>query len=173
MYLGSSRPFDAARLSESGWIAVSGVKEVRQEDDKACGAAALEMVLSRFQEPCSQADIIRNCRLDPVDGILAGALREFARAHGFRARLIRGRREDIEYELRRGRPPIVGLVKPYADRAALHYEVVVAIHMEREEIVTIDPGRGYTINSWEGFQQEWQPSDRLLLAIGPFPRGAE
>jgi hypothetical protein len=65
--------------------------------------------------------------------------------------------------LSKHRPVLVGLVKPYVNSLARHYEVVVALHPERQLVVTLDPAHGWRSNTYEGFFAEWDPSKRLTL----------
>jgi ABC-type bacteriocin/lantibiotic exporter with double-glycine peptidase domain len=170
-YLGTATAFPLEELDrEPGWLAVRGVSPVRQETDEDCGAAALSMVLAYWGDGSDRAAIAEACRPEAGSGIRAGDLRDFARGRGLRAWLIRGRVDDLERELSRGRPVVVGVVKPYRTGGMRHYEVVTALHRERARVVTFDPARGWTVNSLEGFLAEWEPASRLLLIVY---RGAE
>ena len=123
---------------------------------------ALEMVLRSYGKslgdgPANQED----------QGVAAGLLRDLAREKGFRAHVIEGSFQDLEEHLRKGRPLIVGLVKPFITGAKPHYEVVAGFHPTRGDVATLDPARGWTLNGWEGFLKEWAGSGRLLLVIAP------
>ncbi|HKS16713.1 MAG TPA: cysteine peptidase family C39 domain-containing protein [Planctomycetota bacterium] len=156
-YAGTARDADAAVLAEPGWTSVR-VAAVRQESKKDCGAAALAMVLGYFGSSVAPVEI---------ESMRADALRDFARSRGFAAHCIPGERADLAAELADGRPVLVGLVKPTLEGGVQHYEVVVG--MSRDEIATIDPARGLTVNSWEGFDREWTPAKRLAVIIAPPP----
>jgi ABC-type bacteriocin/lantibiotic exporter with double-glycine peptidase domain len=125
------------------------------------------MVLGHFGAKTSLEQVVA---LDPPDdvGVRAGALRDVARAKGFEAFIVEGTFNDIIDQLARNRPVLVGLAKPImAGRALAHYEVVVGIDKRDRRIITLDPGRGLTENSLEGFAREWVPTGRVTLIVFP------
>jgi hypothetical protein len=98
-------------------------------------------------------------------GFKAGALRDFARTRGLAAYVVSGRLIDIQLELEKRRPVIVGLQKRYPKRFLSHYEVVVGIHPKQKRIATLDPARGWRENTWNGFLAEWRPARQLTLIM--------
>jgi hypothetical protein len=112
------------------------------------------MVLGYWQIPASRAEIVYHCPPVPGQGCRAGELRNFARSKGLSAFLFRGELADLAHELARGRPVVVGLVKPYSDGTFTHYEVVAAMHPQEGLIVTLDPARHWRSNCSEGFAAE-------------------
>ncbi|HKS16388.1 MAG TPA: cysteine peptidase family C39 domain-containing protein [Planctomycetota bacterium] len=165
-YLGTAKTFDASDLRhEEGWVAVRGVTEIRQASTTDCGAAALAMVFSWWGVREDLSDVLAACPPGP-EGIKAAALRAHAKAKGLSAYAFEGKTEDLERELKRGRPLIVGMVKPYAlTGGATHYEVVVAWHPEKKVVVTLDPAAGWRQNGLDGFLREWDPAGRLVLLV--------
>ena len=170
-YAGSARRADPALLEEPAWRAERGVPVILQESRRDCGAAALAMVLAFFGDRIPPGEIVTRCAPAPGRGIRADALRDFAKSRGFDAFCLPAGRDDLEAELDAGRPILVGLVKPQMDGALPHYEVVVGLDGAGRRIATIDPARGLTVNSWEGFAAEWEPAGRLALVVGPRDRG--
>jgi ABC-type bacteriocin/lantibiotic exporter with double-glycine peptidase domain len=169
-YRGSATDFDPKELQRGeGWLTAAEVPVILQKDREGCGAAVLAMALAAWRRPATQDEILQACPPIPGKGIQAGALRDFARRTGLQAFVLEGEISDLEHELSKARPLIVGLVKPTGDRGLTHFELVVALHRERGVIVTIDPSRGWRQNSFEGFRSEWEPAGRLLLAIFPSP----
>jgi ABC-type bacteriocin/lantibiotic exporter with double-glycine peptidase domain len=166
LYSGSARPADTAILDAPGWVAVRNVPVLRQETQRDCGAAALAMVLAVYGDRVPPAEIMARCQAGPDRGIRAEALRAFALSRGLAASLISATREDIITELGEGRPLLVGVVKPVANGGFPHYEVIVGIHAGTFDVASIDPARGLTVNTWEGFLREWDPADRLGLVAG-------
>jgi ABC-type bacteriocin/lantibiotic exporter with double-glycine peptidase domain len=158
-YLGTAEEWDP-RTAGREFILISGLSPVRQADSTGCGPAALAMVLRYHGDPIGD-DVL------PADdqGVAARALRDLARSRGFNAHLIEGSFEDLEEHLRKGRPLIVGLVKPFLSGAKPHYEVVAGIDPVRGTVATVDPARGWTVNSEEGFLEEWGRSGRLMLIV--------
>ncbi len=165
-YTGTARSFEPETLeTEPGWLAVRGVPLVRQEMREDCGAAALAMVLAYWRTPISIDDVKAACPPIPDKGIRAGDLREYARKKGLQAFLIHGQIADLETEIGRRRPVVVGLVKPYVSGTFTHYEVVVGIHPEQRLVVTLDPARGWQQNSFDGFLAEWEPAGKPTLVL--------
>ncbi|HTM22529.1 MAG TPA: cysteine peptidase family C39 domain-containing protein [Kofleriaceae bacterium] len=147
-YRGPGHHFDPARLDrEDGWLTAGDVPLIRQQGDSDCGAAALAMVLGYWQRPLGGAELAEARKLGPRGGAPAGHLR------------------DLRYELRRGRPVMVGMLKRHGDRLLAHYEVVVAIHPTRGVVVTLDPARGWQEYDVAGFLQEWKPTQQLALVV--------
>ena len=166
-YAGSARDFSPGALArEPGWVAIGGVPLVRQETESECGAAAVAMVVS-YWTGAAPARILAGIRPAPERGLPAGRLRQLARRHRLAAFLIRAELADLEHELRRGRPVLVGLAKPQRRGVLSHYEVVVAIHPRRRRVVTLDPGHGWRQNSYAGFLAEWRPVRGLALVVSP------
>jgi ABC-type bacteriocin/lantibiotic exporter with double-glycine peptidase domain len=171
-YAGSARDFAPAALErEAGWIAVDGVPLVEQETESECGAAAIAMVVSYWTGKPT-AGLLAEIRPAPERGLAAARLRQFARGHGLAAFLIEGDLADLEREVRRGRPVLVGMAKPQRRGVLAHYEVVVAVHPRERRIVTLDPGHGWRQNSFAGFLAEWRPVRGLALMVSPPARSA-
>lgn len=172
-YRGASREVSAATLAEQpGWVRLDDVELVRQKGIKDCGAAALSMVL-RYHEPRGPASLERAAidlalRDAPGQGLAAGELRDYARALGFDAFVIRGTFDDLMHEVDAGRPVIVGVHKPLSSGEALaHYEVFVGYHRERGEVLTLDPARGLRRFEREGFNEEWAAAGLVTLVVLP------
>jgi ABC-type bacteriocin/lantibiotic exporter with double-glycine peptidase domain len=168
-YAGSARDFAPARLrQEPGWIAVRAVPVERQREEEDCGAAALAMLLSYWTgEP--PAGIAARLRPAPKGGHTAGHLRDEVRGRGLAAYLIQGTMADLERELRDGRPVLVGLVKPQRKGVLTHYELVVALHVARGLVVTLDPAAGWRENDRDGFAAEWSAAHHLALVVSAMP----
>jgi ABC-type bacteriocin/lantibiotic exporter with double-glycine peptidase domain len=165
-YLGEAKDFDPAELkSEPGWIAAPGVAVELQKQADDCGTAALSMIFDYWRIPRDEEN--PNAHLIPGKGISARDLRDLARKNGLESYLIHGQWSDLRNELSRGHPVIVGLLKLGRSGLVTHYEVVVAIHPDREVVVTHDPASGWRQNSRSGFQKEWDPAGYLTLVFYP------
>jgi len=165
---GSGRAFDPESLdTESGWIAVKGMELTRQETREESGIAALGMLLRHHGRAVLPEKIAQACPIEPGGGSRAGRMRDLARSQGLEAFLFHGDLSDFSTELARGHPVLVGLVKHSASDAATRYEVAVAIHPERRQIVTLDSASGWRSNSYESFLREWNPAGRLTLVVFP------
>jgi len=167
-YLGSARDITPGALAAGeGWELIEGVPEVRQASQEDCGAAALDMVLRYWGRPITPDDVRAASPAAPAHGIKAAALRELALGQGLHAFLIEGRLSDLDRELERNRPILVGVMKRYHQRVYPHYEVVVGINRREQRILTLDPAHGLRENSSEGFVTEWAAAGHLALIVFP------
>jgi hypothetical protein len=165
-YVGSARPFAKATFArEPGWVAVGGVPELRQQEELDCGPTAVAMVLDFWGRPATIGDVRADSGAQPDDGVQAGTLRDVVRERGLFAFLFEGTVDDLERELGAGRPVVVGLAKRYSNGVYAHYEVVAGLHRARGLVVTVDPGRGWTVNTLDGFLREWEPTHNLTLVV--------
>lgn len=175
-YHGSARtatPADLADPRES-WNRVEGVPPVRQVAREDCGAAALAMVLGYWGLPITR-EAVGAGTANPAaaaHGIRAAALRDFARHQGLQAFLVEGDFAELDRELGRHRPILVGVMKRYGQRIYPHYEVVVGMSRRDQSVLTLDPAHGLRVNSREGFIAEWTAAGRLTLIVFPSPRAA-
>ncbi|HWO10502.1 MAG TPA: cysteine peptidase family C39 domain-containing protein [Polyangiaceae bacterium] len=172
-YKGASREVSAGMLAEQpGWVRLENVQLVRQRGTKDCGAAALATVFGYLHPggpaALGRAAIDASLREQPGRGLAAGQLRDYARARGFDAFVIKGSMEDLQHEVEAGRPPIVGMYKPLSSGKVLaHYEVFVGFHREREQILTLDPARGLREFGQEGFLEEWRAAGQVSIVVLP------
>jgi len=176
-YVGSARGFDPAEFDrDPAWVAVRGILPVLQEGESDCGAAVLATVLRYWGVPTDRREVFEGCG-SPAGGIRAEDLRAFVRGKGLQARLFEGTFEDLERELSKRRPVLVGTVKPHVTFVRTHYELVVGLHRGDRRVVTLDPAEGWRQNTWDGFLEEWRPARCLMMAVyrleGPAapPRG--
>jgi ABC-type bacteriocin/lantibiotic exporter with double-glycine peptidase domain len=173
-HLGGGQPVDPARITaEPGWIAAEATPEVRQRSENDCGPAVLAMVAGRWHMPLALGEAAGAVGAPPERGAKLGELRKAARSLGLVAYAIRGDPATITYELRAGRPVIVGLLIPQDRRTAKsHYEVVVAAHPGSNELVSIDPGSGWRVRNLAEFDAEWEAAGRpALIVLGPAADG--
>src|SRR5688572_8394441 len=163
---GTARPatFDELRREE-GWLLLDSVPFVRQVSGKGCGAACLAMVLRHWGDGPAVEELERECFAPGQDGIRASDLRDAARRRGLAAYLFRGTLDDLEHELARGRPVVVGLAKPAGGGLLAHFEVVVGIHRARGRIAALDPARGLVCDSLPAFEGEWTPANGVTLVV--------
>lgn len=160
-----------AVAAEPGWITVRDVPLVSQAGKSDCGAAAMTMLLKFWGS--TDATLADTAAALPADagkeGQRAGDLRDLARARGLEAFLVTAELADLEAQLALGRPVLVGLQKPVGlpigrrQRVLAHYEIVIGLHPQKRQILTLDPAEGLRRNSIEGFAKEWEPSKRLAL----------
>jgi ABC-type bacteriocin/lantibiotic exporter with double-glycine peptidase domain len=136
---------------------------VLQDTSHDCGAAALASVMRFWGHPASPASI--EASLGRTDARLrAGDIESYARKSGLSSYVFFGTMTDIVHELRQGRPIIVGLGKKYeAEKAVSHYEVVVGYEPKKKLVLLLDPGRGWQVDSLDGFAKEWALSKAVTI----------
>jgi ABC-type bacteriocin/lantibiotic exporter with double-glycine peptidase domain len=166
-YTGSAHSIHPQTLrSEPGWELAADVPLIEQRNEHDCGAAALAMVLAHYR-PELRAEVValgdNNQRMTALE------MRDHARRLGFSAFVVEGDLRDVIFELRQGRPVIVGMAKPTLEGHVAHYEVVIGIHLESQRVATLDPAVGWQQDSFGGFVSEWQGSDRALILVVPPP----
>ncbi|OGQ91970.1 MAG: hypothetical protein A2289_19600 [Deltaproteobacteria bacterium RIFOXYA12_FULL_58_15] len=167
-YLGSAKSISAGALTAGdGWELIAGVPEVRQTSQEDCGTAALDMVLGYWGRPITPDEVRGASLAAPEGGIKAAALRQLAHGQGLQAFLIEGRMSDLDRELGKNRPILVGVMKRYRQRVYPHYEVVVGMNRRKQRILTLDPAHGLRENSSEGFATEWTAAGHLALIVFP------
>ncbi|MBZ0230980.1 MAG: hypothetical protein K8M05_01390 [Deltaproteobacteria bacterium] len=163
-YKGQSRTVAPAQLrADDAWLLVEA-PAVKQRANVDCGAAALAMVVARWRPELDRARIAGSLRVVD-DGFRMGDLRDVARAAGLRAFAVQGDRELLRHELERGRPVVIGLHRPYRDRARAHYEVVIGVHPDGR-VATIDPADAkWHVRPWRGLAAEWDSAGRPALVV--------
>lgn len=165
VYTGSASTLKPNELREDqGWVRVEGVPELHQQHELDCGPTALAMVLGYHGAASKEALL---AELPEEQRSVVTQLRDVAKKHGFESYVIEGKPEDLVYELKHGRPVIVGVAKPTLKDAVAHYEVVVGLHRESQRVATIDPAVGLRQNTFNGFLTEWQGAGRVLLVVIP------
>ena len=163
-YLGSAREFDPSDFArDPRWIRADSVPLILQREQRDCGAAAAAMVLAHWNRPTPREEILALKPPARGRGMTAGDLKACLELKGLKAFTGKGTLELLEKQLRKGRPAIVGLVKPHLQGLFTHFEVAVAVHPVEKRVVTLDPARGWRENDLEGFFAEWEPAGRTLL----------
>jgi ABC-type bacteriocin/lantibiotic exporter with double-glycine peptidase domain len=173
-YQGTAHPVAVRQVArESGWVRVQGVPVVLQNGLTDCGAAALSAVLKFWGRDVAPDDIRSRTHMQGA-GLRAGELRDFTRRQGLGAFVFYGSLDDVMHELASGRPVIVGTAKPYSGKKRFtHYEVVVGYNRETQRLLTMDPARGWSENSLDGFMGEWAPTRRVTLVVVALPPSDE
>jgi ABC-type bacteriocin/lantibiotic exporter with double-glycine peptidase domain len=163
-YQGTAREARPSTLvQDSNWVMVRGFPRVMQKGNHDCGAAALSAVLEFWGKPTT-ADQISNAVGKRGEQLRARDIETYAKSAGLSSFVFFGTMNDIVYEVKRGRPIIVGVGKPYADKKALaHYEVVVGYEPKKRQVLLLDPARGWQVDSFEGFAKEWSVSKGVTV----------
>ncbi len=168
-YQGTAKEVQPSLVVRDGnWVLAPRLPRVMQEANHDCGAAALAAVL-RFWGHATSPDQVVAATRRTGQRLSAGDLEKYARSAGFSSYVFFGTMTDIVYELRRGRPVIVGVGKPYQEGKVLaHYEVVVGYEPTKRQVLLLDPASGWQVDSVEGFAKEWSFSKGVTVVV--FPR---
>lgn len=103
-----------------------------------------------------------------TEAVTAGTMRDRLRQHGYQAFLIEGTEQDLQDQLRRGRAPLIGIVRPSPTGKGLtHYLLVVAYHPQREQYAVIDPAYGLRALDASALTAMWAPASNLTLVAFP------
>jgi ABC-type bacteriocin/lantibiotic exporter with double-glycine peptidase domain len=151
-----------------GWELVSGVPFVEQHSRHDCGPAALAMVLRYWGVTVGVEEVVAGGRPASAAerGMRAGELRDYARARGLDAFVVKGEPGDLRAQIDRRRPLIVGLAQSEPGGTIVgHYEVVIGFNHRRRLILTIDPAAGWRESSFEAFAVEWSGAEQLALVV--------
>ena len=151
--------------AEPGWLLLDAVPFVPQEKQTDCGAACLSMALAHWGVDAPRAAIESECAVDGQEGLRAAALRDAAKRRGMSAFVFRGRVKDLEHELARGRPVVVGLLKSIGPVTLSHFEVVVGLHPGAGRVAALDPARGLVRDSLPAFAGEWAAAGDVTLVV--------
>jgi predicted double-glycine peptidase len=163
-YQGSAKPAQVASLANQGsWVIVPNFPRVMQSSNHDCGAAALAAVLGYWGKPTTPERVAETERKEGRR-LRASDIERHAKAAGLSAFVFYGNMADIVYEVKRGRPVIVGVGKPYGENKAIaHYEVVIGVEPEQKRVLLLDPSKGFQTNSYEGFATEWAASKGVTI----------
>ncbi len=160
----------AAAGPASIWIDVPYIHQPRE----GCGAASLAMVMTYWaakqgEAPGSDSDVAviqRELYSAQDHGISAERMRDYLLQHSFQAFAINGSWNDIEEQLRKGRPLIVAL-KPSGQKE-LHYVVVDGVDSKRGLVTMNDPAeRKLLTRERAGFEREWRATHNWILLALP------
>ena len=164
-YKGGARAVHPTTLS-SDWLRAAETPVVKQRQMADCGLAALAMVAGAWGRQWTIDDLAR--RLPPgKKGIKLRNLRDLARARGLEAFAIKASTKDLQHELGKGRPVLLGLMLPH-DRKTnrSHYEVAIAINTKDGTVITIDPATGeWMRRSPQVFDIEWKAAGYAALVV--------
>lgn len=161
-----------AEVPAALWIDVPFVAQPRE----GCGAASLSMVMQYWAgkqgtsvPPASDVARIQHELYSKGEhGIAAEQMGAYLRQHGFQAFAFPGKWSDLEEQIAKGRPLIVGL-RPEG-QSELHYVVIDGIDTARELVTMNDPAIRKLLNEERGrFEKEWSATHNWTLLAVPAP----
>ncbi len=156
------------------WIDVPFVRQPRD----GCGAASIAMVMQYWAaqpgiHTAPEADIAaiqRQLYSSKEHGIPASSMQRYLQQRGFVAIAFSGSWNDLEEQLKKGRPLIVAL-KPQG-QSQLHYVVIDGTDPLRGLVMMNDPAeRKLLTQERAGFEKEWSATHNwALLAVPAAPQ---
>jgi ABC-type bacteriocin/lantibiotic exporter with double-glycine peptidase domain len=91
----------------------------------------------------------------------------YLKGSGFRVFPLDGNWNDLQEQLKQGRPLIVSL-QPGNSKAPLHYVVVTGIDWQSGAVFINDPARGKLLRIERAdFEKEWRPNRNWMLLALP------
>jgi len=142
------------------------------QERNGCGAASVSMVWRYWKERLpertldepSPEDVYRQLYNPAAKGIALADMRRYLEEGGFGAYTLRGEWSDLEQQLSKGRPVVVGL-KPRQTKA-MHFVVVAG--SEDGRVWLNDPTRSKPSRlSRDKFQKQWNLAERWMLLAVP------
>ncbi len=142
---------------------------VAQKSEADCGWAVLDAVKRRWV--LEGISLSGNSRESPpqsgTSSLTAGQLKRLLEDAGLRAFVVAGTFEDLQIELRAGRPVVVGTYRVKNDVALGHYQVVAGVARSGDQLLLMDPARGWHTQSFEAFDKLWSLSKRVAIVAMP------
>jgi ABC-type bacteriocin/lantibiotic exporter with double-glycine peptidase domain len=164
-YRGGARAVHPTQLSDQ-WLRASETPVIKQKHQTDCGLAALAMIGGAWGRNWTLDDLVHRHK-PGKHGIKLGVLRDVARERGLEAFAIKATRKDLETELAKGRPVMLGLMLPH-DRKSnrSHYEVAIALNKQDGTLITIDPATGeWMRRSPKVLDIEWKAAGYAALVV--------
>ena len=173
----SVAPFKGIALGDES-VYVSGLPPIKQDKRYACGAACVAAVAGYWG--VTPAEFRAKHPAKPED-LTGRDLQVMATALGLQAFAYRGSMDDLQENLRQGRPLIVMIpqpLKPGADLASAlllntwnqwgpkpaHWVVVVGITKDKT-VFLHDPASGPMVVKLDAFQAWWAKKDNLTVLV--------
>jgi ABC-type bacteriocin/lantibiotic exporter with double-glycine peptidase domain len=153
------------------WLDVPFVKQ----SEDGCGSAAISMVLQYWNAHGARVDPLRadaaaiqkQLYSRKARGIFASDMERYFKASGFRVFPLDGEWNDLEEQLKQGRPLIVSL-QPGNAKTPLHFAVVAGIDWQNHAVFLHDPQRGKLLRIERAdFEREWRPNRNWMLLVVP------
>jgi ABC-type bacteriocin/lantibiotic exporter with double-glycine peptidase domain len=155
-----------ARAPDRGdWTVVPNLTAYTQKAQADCGPAALATVLSHWGVPSEAA--WRGPHAVRDDGATAGELRDVARRLGFHAYVIQGAFDDLDFEISRARPVLLGVVRTTGTKRWSHFVAVVGREAGGARWLLADPARGLEVVARGALQVQWEAAGFVTLVLAP------
>ena len=145
------------------------------QEKNGCGAAAISMVLSYWNEngyPIDEEsrnvdEILRQLSSNDYAGIRARDIEKYFQQHQYRAFAFRGSIEDLQHHLDKGRPIVVALGQK-SGIGRHHFVVATGISSDRSIILINDPAQRKLLKvKRDEFEKAWKDVDYWTLLAVP------
>jgi ABC-type bacteriocin/lantibiotic exporter with double-glycine peptidase domain len=152
------------------WVDVPFV----HQPPEGCGAASIAMVMQYWAaqlkmqtgEESDVAAIQHALYSRKAHGIEASAMQQYLEKHGFKVFAINGTWNDLEEQLRKGRP-LIAAIRP-ADQRQLHYVVIDGVDLSHAVVMMNDPGERKLLTEERArFEKDWSATHNWLLLAVP------
>jgi ABC-type bacteriocin/lantibiotic exporter with double-glycine peptidase domain len=161
----------APQESAGIWLDVPFVKQT----EDGCGSGVISMVLQYWSahgvridsQRADAAAIQKQLYSRKARGIFASSMESYLKVSGFRVFPLDGNWNDLQEQLKKGRPLIVSL-QPENGGAPLHYVVVTGIDWQSGAVFINDPARGKLLRMGRAdFEQQWRTNRNWMLLAVP------
>lgn len=160
----------AAAAPSGTWLDVPFIAQ----PENGCGAASAAMVMQYWDNDLHRAHsgrsgvetIQRALYSKEARGIFASELEKYLNNSGYRTFAIRGEWQDLQENIKKGRPLIVSLA-PSGPHHPLHYVVVAGIDSDGGAVFLNDPAQQKLLRvARADFERQWaQAGNWTLLAL--------
>jgi hypothetical protein len=157
----------SAAVADARWVGPASVPLLLEPDEGARDLAALHAVFAFWRRPATVVPAVSlpGSSVAAREPLLAGDMERFARAAGLTAFAFHGTLDDVVFELRAGRPVLVGIGDGGETVDHQHFEVVVACDTDARRLRSLDPARGFVERTYGGFEDDWQAAHQLTLVM--------
>ncbi len=159
--------YEPFQLEDVDRLNVMAVPMIRQTGPRACGAAALEMVLTYYGKPVSQDEIMKALDHGEPGGLAAKDMKAFVERQGLFAFNVHGNAEDIFTYIDRRIPLIVARRSKFPKGLGNHYMVLTGRSRDQEYVAVNDPDKGRVKIRLERFLADWSAAQRFAMIIAP------
>lgn len=159
--------YEKLRPEHVAGLSLLNVPMIHQSAPRACGAAALEMVLRYYGKNVAQEDIMKSIDRGEVGGLAAKDMKALVEHEGLHAFIIHGNAEDIPKYIDRRIPLIVARRAKFMRGLGNHFMVLVGRTSDGEFLVLNDPEKGRIRVKLERFLSDWSAAQRFMMVIGP------
>lgn len=156
-------------VEAKNWIVAPHMRFVAQKNETDCGWAVLDALKQRWavERTLAHGGSSKSAQQGAATSLTAGQLKRLLEDAGLRAFVVAGTWEDLVLELRAGRPVVVGTYRVKDDVALGHYQVVAGVSRSGDQLLLMDPARGWHTQGFAAFDKLWSLSKRVAIVAMP------